>query len=988
MYKKIIFLAVIMLSAVITFAQPSQYTPMTAQGYQFKRILCDSTLHLPSFCGVPNLRNSTAKNGALAIDTCNNRLYQWTRSSGWSIVGGTTIDTTSLSNRINTKIDSLKRSTDSIFARVNGVWKFQYKDSIGGTTIDTTSLSNRINTKIDSLKRSTDSIFARVNGVWRFQYKDSIGGSTPSLQAVTDVGATTTNMITASTNYATTEFNKIDVSNQVYYPFYATDGDLLFPNESYIRMGNFGGLEPEFYNGTTQAGGAYNRLTPTYLEFNDDNISVNLRKPSTASADDHYLPISDNTTDTLATTSQVALKLNISDTTNKWVTSVTKLNDSTIRVVKNTTTTDITLTPAATVTAATRLVTSVYNNSGSTITKGSVVYINGRHSSNLPTIALAQANTEGNSYSTFALVQDDIPTSNSGIAIQAGNIGNLNLPTSSYTDGEVIYLSPTIAGGLTTNKTSVLAPNHIVKIGTITRAHPTAGSIEIKIENGWQMDELSDVQISSVPNDSTLLQFSRVDSLWHSVSVNNAIGTKYIKPSDTASMLTPYLRKVDTTAKFVNNITRTAGKDSIIFFIGGTRYAIKDSVGGGGGTSYTFSTGLTNTSGTITNNLSTGVAGGQSVVGGTASGNSLTLSSTSNATKGKLLFGTSAYDEVNNRLGIGTASPTELLQLNGTSTQTPQIFFNANGASSNDQGLYFGFSGNKKIGFGYTQNGGNRFYIYNIVAGGNDALRIYESSNNIAINSTSDAGFKFDVNGTARAVTSLQTPTLLGNTTSGGTLTLQSTSNATKGKILFGTSAYDEVNNRLGIGTASPTYSLDVNSGRARIAGNNGIVGTIGGTNYGLSVQNNSTASWIEILNNGGANKGAFFGVNSNNFELWNYQGGNIDFYTDVTATSGLIRMTIKNNGNIVFPATNTAAGTTGNQTINKTSGTVNIAAAGTSITVTNSLVTTSSIVFATIRTNDATAVIKNVVPAAGSFTINLNAAATAETSIGFFVIN
>jgi hypothetical protein len=77
----------------------------------------------------------------------------------------------------------------------------------------------------------------------------------------------------------------------------------------------------------------------------------------------------------------------------------------------------------------------------------------------------------------------------------------------------------------------------------------------------------------------------------------------------------------------------------------------------GGGTSYTFSTGLTNTIGTVTSNLSTGVAGGQSVVGGTAASNSLTLSSTSNATKGKILFGTSAYDEVNNRLGIGTNAP-------------------------------------------------------------------------------------------------------------------------------------------------------------------------------------------------------------------------------------------------------------------------------------------------------------------------------------------
>jgi len=83
-----------------------------------------------------------------------------------------------------------------------------------------------------------------------------------------------------------------------------------------------------------------------------------------------------------------------------------------------------------------------------------------------------------------------------------------------------------------------------------------------------------------------------------------------------------------------------------------------------------------------------------------------------------------------------------------------------------------------------------------------------------------------------------------------------------------------------------------------------------------------------------------------------------------------------------------TTAGTTGDQTINKISGTVNFAASTTSLTVTNSLVTTNSIVICTVRTNDATAIIKNVVPGSGSFVITLNAAATAETSVGFMVIN
>lgn len=97
---------------------------------------------------------------------------------------------------------------------------------------------------------------------------------------------------------------------------------------------------------------------------------------------------------------------------------------------------------------------------------------------------------------------------------------------------------------------------------------------------------------------------------------------------------------------------------------------------------------------------------------------------------------------------------------------------------------------------------------------------------------------------------------------------------------------------------------------------------------------------------------------------------------------------TVYSIGKIGFDQTITAGGTTGNQTINKASGTVNIAAAGTSVTVTNSLCTVSSTIIPVIRTNDATAVIKNVVPGAGSFVITLNAATTAEISIGFLVIN
>jgi hypothetical protein len=107
---------------------------------------------------------------------------------------------------------------------------------------------------------------------------------------------------------------------------------------------------------------------------------------------------------------------------------------------------------------------------------------------------------------------------------------------------------------------------------------------------------------------------------------------------------------------------------------------------------------------------------------------------------------------------------------------------------------------------------------------------------------------------------------------------------------------------------------------------------------------------------------------------------------TNVNSLAEAMRIT--GQGIIQFPSTVTAGGTTGNRTINKTSGTVNIAAAGTTVTVTNSLCSTTSIVLAVIRTNDTTAVIKNVVPGAGIFAINLNAAATAEISVGFILFN
>ena len=96
--------------------------------------------------------------------------------------------------------------------------------------------------------------------------------------------------------------------------------------------------------------------------------------------------------------------------------------------------------------------------------------------------------------------------------------------------------------------------------------------------------------------------------------------------------------------------------------------------------------------------------------------------------------------------------------------------------------------------------------------------------------------------------------------------------------------------------------------------------------------------------------------------------------------------------GDIILDRTLTPATETGAKIINKLAGTVRFAAAATTLVVTNSFVDKNSIIFGVIQTNDATAIIKNIVPgtgtAEGTFTIRLNAAATAETVVAWFVLN
>lgn len=176
--------------------------------------------------------------------------------------------------------------------------------------------------------------------------------------------------------------------------------------------------------------------------------------------------------------------------------------------VSNTLVIDSAGAPAST--SAERLITNVYNGSGSLIPKMSVVYVNGAQGDQAK-IVLAQANTESTSSKTYGLVVSDIANTASGVVVEQGRLDNLNTDIAEWTEGDVLWLSPTIAGGITTVKPS--APNHAVFIGYLVRKHQSVGAIQVSIQNGYELQELHNVAINGI-SDGQVIKYEAATSLW------------------------------------------------------------------------------------------------------------------------------------------------------------------------------------------------------------------------------------------------------------------------------------------------------------------------------------------------------------------------------------------------------------------------------------------------------------------------------------------
>ena len=167
---------------------------------------------------------------------------------------------------------------------------------------------------------------------------------------------------------------------------------------------------------------------------------------------------------------------------------------------------------------AQNLITEVYNKTGATLTKGTVVYINGGQG-NLPTVTKALATGDSTSAQTYGIVRNDITNNNNGYVVVAGRISDLD--TQTYTEGTQLYLSPTTAGTYTSTKP--YAPSHLVYVGIVVRAHPTQGVVEVKIQNGYELDELHNVAAQTPTNNDGLF-WESATNLWKNKSISTILG--------------------------------------------------------------------------------------------------------------------------------------------------------------------------------------------------------------------------------------------------------------------------------------------------------------------------------------------------------------------------------------------------------------------------------------------------------------------------------
>ena len=127
----------------------------------------------------------------------------------------------------------------------------------------------------------------------------------------------------------------------------------------------------------------------------------------------------------------------------------------------------------------------------------------------------AQANDSSKAYKELFVVLESATGSNVTLATPYGLVKGID--TSGLTEGASVWLSPSVAGGLTSTKPS--GPNNIFYVGVCVVSDASDGILFVNIQDAVKLEELNDVSIDS-PQNGDALVYNSITSLWENGQID------------------------------------------------------------------------------------------------------------------------------------------------------------------------------------------------------------------------------------------------------------------------------------------------------------------------------------------------------------------------------------------------------------------------------------------------------------------------------------
>jgi len=200
---------------------------------------------------------------------------------------------------------------------------------------------------------------------------------------------------------------------------------------------------------------------------------------------------------------------------------------------------------------ANKISQEVVNNTGATLNKGQAVYMSGAvGASGQLRVSLSSNTTETTSSKTFGIMEDTVADGAIGTVVTEGLLEGLN--TSTANTGDPVWLGSTpgsLIFGLT-NKPS--APNHLVFLGIVGRVQQNTGSIFVKVQNGFELDELHDVAISNKQNNQ-VIRYNSTTGQWSNQTIDNLFD-----PAGSAATVQTNLTNHDSDTTNIHGIADTS----------------------------------------------------------------------------------------------------------------------------------------------------------------------------------------------------------------------------------------------------------------------------------------------------------------------------------------------------------------------------------------------------------------------------------------------